>query len=56
MYLYQTDVSSKIFDKRDDFNFIIVLCSFFGWRTFIVLPLTVFTFLNLFDLIECLVM
>ena len=38
-------VSSKIYDKRDDFDFDIVM--FLFWmRTFPVLPLTVFTFLN----------
>ena len=43
-------VSSKIYDKRDDFDFDF-------WRvTFPVLPLTGFTFLNLFGLLECLVM
>ena len=41
--------SSKIYDKRDDFDF----C----WMgTFPVLPLTVLTYLNLFDLLEGLVM
>ena len=43
-------VSSKIYDKRDDFDFDIVNFTFF------VLPLTGFTFLNLFGLLECLVM
>ena len=48
-------VSSKIYDKRDDFDFDIVI--FLFWMvTFPVLPLTGFTFLNLFDLLECLVM
>ena len=48
-------VSSKIYDKRDDFDFDIVNFPF--WMvTFPVLPLTGFTFLNLFGLQECLVM
>ena len=48
-------VSSKIYDKRDDFDFDIVNFPF--WMvTFPVLPLTGFTFLNLFGLLECLVM
>ena len=47
-------VSSKIYDKRDDFDFDIVIFHF--WLvTFSVLPLTGFTFLNLFGLLECLV-
>ena len=46
-------VSSKIYDKRDDFDFDI----FHFWMvTFPVLPLTGFIFLNLFGLLECLVM
>ena len=51
-------VSSKIYDKRDDFDFDIVnfLFFFFILVTFPVLPLTGFTFLNLFGLLECLVM
>ena len=48
-------VSSKIYDKRDDFDFDIV--NFHFWMvTFPFLPLTGFTFLNLFGLLECLVM
>ena len=48
-------VSSKIYDKRDDFDFDIV--NFLvGMVTFPVLPHTGFTFLNLFGLLECLVM
>ena len=39
-------VSSKIHDKRDDFWMV----------TFPVLPLTGYTFLNLFGFLECLVM
>ena len=50
-------VSSKIYDKRDDFVFDIVSkFSFFWIGMFPVLPFTVFTFLNLFELLECLVM
>ena len=48
-------VSSKIYDKRDDFDFDIVIVHF--WMvTFPVLPLTGFIFLSLFGLLECLVM
>ena len=49
-------VSSKIYDKRDDFDFDIVNFPFLGMVTFPVLPLTGFIFLNLFGLLECLVM
>ena len=42
-------VSSKIYDERDDIDFDIVM-------TFPVLPLTEFIFLNLFGLLECIVM
>ena len=51
-------VSSKIYDKRDDIDFDIVnFPFFFFWmKTFPILPLTVFNFLNLFDLHKCLVM
>ena len=45
-------VSSKIYDKRDDFDFDIVNFPFLD-GTFPVLPLTRFTFLNLFGLLEC---
>ena len=48
-------VSSKIYDKRDDFDFDIVNFPFLDVM-FAVLPLTWFTFLNLFGLLECLVM
>ena len=48
-------VSSKIYDKRDYFDFGIVNFPFLN-GTFPVLPLTVFIFLNLFDLLECLIM
>ena len=48
-------VSSKIYDKHDDFDFDKV--NFHFWMvTFPVLPLTGFTFLHLFGLLECLVM
>ena len=48
-------VSSKIYDKRDDFDFDIV--HFHFWLvTFPVLPLKGFTFLNLFGFLECLFM
>ena len=47
-------VSSKIYDKRDDFD--IVNFPFFFMVTFPVLPLTGFTFLSLLGLLECLVM
>ena len=41
-------VSSKIYDERDDFDFNIVNFPFLDGK-FPILPLTVFTFLNLFD-------
>ena len=48
-------VSSKIYDKRDDFDFDIV--NFHFWMvTFLLLLLTRFTFLNLYGLLECIVM
>ena len=48
-------VVSKIYDKRNEFDFAIVNFPF--WMgTFPVLPLAMLTFLNLFDLLECLVM
>ena len=46
-------VSSKIYDKRDDFDFDIVNFPFLDGD---VLPLTGFIFLNLLGLQECLVM
>ena len=49
-------VSSKIYNKRDDFDFDIAFFFLFGIGTFPVLHLTVFTFLKSFDLLECLVM
>ena len=49
-------VSSKIYDKRDDFDFDIVNFPFYLMVTFPVLPLTGFIFLNIFGLLECLVM
>ena len=48
-------VSSKIYDKRDDFDFDIVNFPF--WDGDVpILPLTGFTFLNLFGLLDCPVM
>ena len=48
-------VSSKIYDKRDYFDFDMV--NFHFWMlTFPVLPLTGFTFLSLFGLLACLIM
>ena len=47
-------LSSKIYDKRDDFDFDIANFQFL-MVTFPVMPLTRFTFLNLFGLLECLV-
>ena len=44
-------VSSKIYDKRDDFDIVN-----FPFLDGDVLPLTGFIFLNLFGLLECLVM
>ena len=60
IYLFQTDFSSKIYDKRNDFDFDIVnFPSLILERggggeggTFSVLYLTVFTFIILFDLLE----
>ena len=49
-------VSSKIYDKRDDFDFGIVKFLFFGRERSTFYLLRVFTFLNLFNLPECLVM
>ena len=48
-------VSSKVYDKRDDFDFDPVNFPFL-MVTFPILPLTGFTFLNLSGLLECLVM
>ena len=48
-------VSSKYYDKRNNFDFDILNFPFW-MEAFPVLPLAVFTFLNLFDLLECLVM
>ena len=49
--------SSKIYDKRDDFDFDTVNFSLsFFMETFPVRSLTGFTFLDLFGLPECLVM
>ena len=48
-------VTSKIYNKRNDFDFDIVKFPFLD-GDFPVLPFTGFTFLNLFCLLECLVM
>ena len=56
LYFSNRFVSSKIYDKHGDFGFDIVNFPFLWMGTFLVLPLTVFTFLNLFHLLECLVM
>ena len=48
-------VSSKIYNKRDDFDFDIVNFQFL-MVTFPVLPLTGFIFLNLLGLLECVAM
>ena len=55
IYLFQTCLFHQKNDKRDDFDFDIVNFPFLD-RDVPVLPLTVFTFLCLFDLLECLVM
>ena len=47
--------SSEIYYKRDDFDFVILNIPFFWMNMFPVLHLTELTFLNLFDLLECLV-
>ena len=47
-------VSSKIYDKRDDFDFDIVNFPFLDGD--VPLTLTGFTFLNLVGLLECLIM
>ena len=51
-------VSSKIYGKRDYFDYLDVDIVNFPFLdgAFPVLPLTVFTFLNLFYLLECLAM
>ena len=50
IYLFQTDFFlSKIYDKCDDFDLDTVIFSFLD-GAFPALPLTVFTFLNLFGL------
>ena len=53
-------VSSKIYDKRDDFDFDIVNFPFLDGQSYLwsipVLPLTGFIFLNVFGFLECLVM
>ena len=51
-------ISSKIYDKRDDFDFdivIVFLCFFFLMVTFLVL-LMVYTFRNLLGLLESAIM
>ena len=48
-------MSSKVYDKCDDFDSDIVDFPFLDGKV-PVLPLTVFAFINKFDLIECLVM
>ena len=48
-------VSFKTYEKRDEFDFDIVNFPFLDTE-FPVRSLTAFTFLNLFDLLECLVM
>ena len=48
-------VSSKIYDKRDDFDFDLVI--FFFWMvTFLVVLLMVYTFRNLLGLLESAIM
>ena len=55
-------VSSKIYDKRDDFDFDIVNFpfldghQFLGWSPFVVVLLMVFTFRNLLGLLESAIM
>ena len=48
-------VKTKIYDKRDDFDFDIVNCPFLDGDVLVRHPM-VFIFLNLFDLLEFLVM
>ena len=48
-------VLSNIYDKRDDFDFDIINFPFLDGVVH-RFPRTVFTFLNSFDLLECLVM
>ena len=49
-------VSFKVYDKRDDFDFDIVNCPFLDGDVPRSTFFTGFTFLNLFGLLECLVM
>ena len=49
-------VSSKIYDKRDDFDFDIVNFPFFRMVTFLVVLLMVFTFRNLLGLLDSAIM
>ena len=48
-------VSSKIYDKQDDFNFEIEISNFFI-ETFLALLPMVYIFLSLFVLLECALM
>ena len=49
-------VSSKIYDKRDDFDFDVVNFPFFLMVTFLVMLLMVYTFRNLLGLLESAIM
>ena len=49
-------VSSKIYDKRDDFNFEIVNFPHFLMEMFLALLPMVYIFLSLFVLLECVLM
>ena len=49
-------VSSKIYDKQDDFNFEIVNFPFFLMEMFLALLPMVYIFLSLFVLLECVLM
>ena len=51
-----TELSQFLRLFRPTFDFGIINCFVFRLVTFPVLPLTGFTFFNLFDLLECLVM
>ena len=56
IYLFKNGfVLSNIYDKRDDFDFDIINFPFLDGVVH-RFPRTVFTFLNSFDLLECLVM
>ena len=58
LHLFVTNgfVSCKIYDKRDDFDFDIVNFRFFWMVTFLVVILMVYTFRNLFGLLESAIM